>query len=340
MRQEAQAVYDRLMNDKEDFATVAKEVSQNKETASKGGMVEFFSRGTKEKPYEQAAMRLKEDGDISGIIELKDGFAILQRVARKEPVYKSLSSVKHDISTLLRDQKFKRTFADEAQQITRSLTETAFDDFIKEHHGKKEMIALVDRSEGNVASRLFALRREGEKACYIQDGNGYVIQLDEKVERKLPALTDIEDKVKHDYFKYKGAKALDRQLEKSRTEAVAAGDLVACDGSKISSTDFIHPDNKEKIADLVKQGFPENFVDLDHEGAMVAGKSEQGGVLVFLKNINNFSESAYAEKLKDSYRSAHQKHLSLFSRSYIASLYRTATIKINEELTKGKESPL
>ena len=107
---DAQEVEKLLLENPEKFEQYVKEYSTGK-NAAQGGLSEFFKRGTKEKALEQAAFRLKKDGDISSIVTLEKGYAIIQRVARKEVEYKPFSSVKTEIYNSLQQRKFSAQFS-------------------------------------------------------------------------------------------------------------------------------------------------------------------------------------------------------------------------------------
>jgi parvulin-like peptidyl-prolyl isomerase len=67
----------------EDFATVAKEVSDDEATASKGGELGWVFRGQKGDAFDEVAFSL-DPGQIGGPIKMDDGYAIIQ-VEEKDP---------------------------------------------------------------------------------------------------------------------------------------------------------------------------------------------------------------------------------------------------------------
>jgi len=66
-----------------DFEAIAKQVSQDKKTASKGGYVGVFGISTYEKAFEDAAFSLTTDGEISKPFASQAGWHILKRISRK-----------------------------------------------------------------------------------------------------------------------------------------------------------------------------------------------------------------------------------------------------------------
>ncbi|MBB6611297.1 peptidylprolyl isomerase [Pontibacter sp. Tf4] len=70
----------------EDFATLAKQYSQDPGSAPAGGELGFFKKKELTPEYEAAALRL-EPGGISGIVESPFGFHLIQMIERKGQEY-------------------------------------------------------------------------------------------------------------------------------------------------------------------------------------------------------------------------------------------------------------
>ncbi len=66
----------------EDFATLARQYSEDPGSARNGGELGFVSRGTFVKEYEEAAFAL-EEGEISDIVQTQFGFHIIQLIERQ-----------------------------------------------------------------------------------------------------------------------------------------------------------------------------------------------------------------------------------------------------------------
>ncbi len=67
-----------------DFDKIARVESQDKSSAGKGGYIGFFGINRYEKPFEDAAFGLLNDGDFSEPVETSAGWHILKRVSKKE----------------------------------------------------------------------------------------------------------------------------------------------------------------------------------------------------------------------------------------------------------------
>lgn len=66
------------------FEALAKQYSQDKKTAKKGGNMGFFGIGKFDQRFEDAAFNLKNDGDYSKIVETKIGYHIIKRVSKQD----------------------------------------------------------------------------------------------------------------------------------------------------------------------------------------------------------------------------------------------------------------
>jgi peptidyl-prolyl cis-trans isomerase SurA len=80
-RQQLEELRKRIMAG-EDFATLAKQYSQDPGSAAAGGELGFFKKKELVPEYEAAALRL-EPGGISGIVESQFGFHLIQLIERK-----------------------------------------------------------------------------------------------------------------------------------------------------------------------------------------------------------------------------------------------------------------
>lgn len=341
LRQEAEKAYARVLSNPESFADVAKEVSQNKETAAKGGLVDYFVRGSKDKEYEKAMVRLKNDGEITGIVKTAEGFAIVQRVGRKEPIYSSLESVKKAIVTSLTEQKFRRTFAKDADRVVKERNEADLNTFISSHHGSKKNVGPIEKNKGSDYQRIFGLRNDGDSAVFIQDGKGMILTLQEKKARHLPAFSSMIEKITHDYEEDRAYLLLQDAMKKAQDMARNEGMLVTVDGSKIHTTDFISPENTEEVKKMVDQEeYPNDFIFMTFPGQMMSASTKKGGILIRVDELKKEDASLYSEKKLtaegESYKTIHN----LFTSACLASLFRTATIRINEELIHGKDNLL
>lgn len=77
------SVYEKLQ-DGQEFDALAKEFSQDKATANKGGFLGFFGINQYEKPFEDAAFALENNNDFSAPFKTSAGWHIVKRLEKKE----------------------------------------------------------------------------------------------------------------------------------------------------------------------------------------------------------------------------------------------------------------
>jgi len=88
----------------EDFATLAKENSDDPGSKVKGGDLDFFGKGMMVKEFEEAAFKL-EPNHVSDLVETQFGYHIIKVTDRKEPGLTPFDKVKAEIIEDLKDTK-------------------------------------------------------------------------------------------------------------------------------------------------------------------------------------------------------------------------------------------
>jgi len=98
-----------------DFAALAQQKSQGP-SAANGGDLGYFARGQMVAPFEAAAFALAP-GEISGIVETRFGFHLIQLVDRKAPLQSEEKDVSEKIRTYLLQQKYRRAVEDAVARL-------------------------------------------------------------------------------------------------------------------------------------------------------------------------------------------------------------------------------
>ncbi len=109
-----EAALKRVKTDKEDFAKVAKEVSDDG-SAAKGGDLGLFGPGQMVKPFEDAAYALKV-GEISDVVKTQFGFHIIKVEEIKEASTKKIEEVRTEIADELYKDSVKNDKANALAQ--------------------------------------------------------------------------------------------------------------------------------------------------------------------------------------------------------------------------------
>ncbi len=116
--QKAQAILDEL-NAGADFATLAKEKSQDLGSAAEGGSLGWIEPDTMDPAFEAAAFALTEKGQVSGLVKSDFGYHIIRLDDIKAPVVKPYSEVEQAIKQELIDQQALDSFYAKQSELER-----------------------------------------------------------------------------------------------------------------------------------------------------------------------------------------------------------------------------
>ncbi|RKP57144.1 hypothetical protein D7Z26_03950 [Cohnella endophytica] len=103
-KEEAEAVLAELKAGK-DFATLAKEKSQDTGSKDNGGDLGFFGKGVMNSGFETAAFALAK-GEMSGVVEAESGFHIIKVTDVKEAVIPAYDDVKEKVKDAYYQEKY------------------------------------------------------------------------------------------------------------------------------------------------------------------------------------------------------------------------------------------
>lgn len=334
--EKAQKIHAEIVKDPKQFAVIASKESEDKSQVERGGLLPWFKRGDKEAAFDKAAFTLKENGAISDVITTSQGFEIIQRVDKKMAVYKTLANVKKDISATLMQQKFGEQFVREM----RGIIEHAKSDEhnlpkIMESKGfKAQKVQEIVRDDKNWGKVLFGMRTKNDTDVYIENGAGFVVQLTDIVPAYLPSLDTVKDVVTYDLHEKRAMQKMEKitkeALEKAKTTAlnVLKDDFHA----SLATTPFIAKSDSQSLADLKKKQVPvDQLFQLENVGAVGMAFGGRDGYIFKLEEIKPLAQDSL-EKQKSEVKSAlEQEQSRLFTAGFVASLYRSATIEINQQ---------
>jgi peptidyl-prolyl cis-trans isomerase C len=102
-RQELVIIQERIKKG-EDFAALAKELSKDPGSASRGGDLNFFQRGQMVGPFDKVAFELKP-GEVSDIVETQFGYHLIKVTDKKAAGTMSYDEVKDRIMQFLKQEK-------------------------------------------------------------------------------------------------------------------------------------------------------------------------------------------------------------------------------------------
>ncbi len=112
----AEEIHQRLIKG-EDFAKVAKEVSQDPGSAPQGGDLGFFGKGVMDKVFEDRVFSLKA-GELSESVRSAFGFHIIKLAEIKPAVTKIFAEVRPDLAKELQLRKAQQMFFEKTESLT------------------------------------------------------------------------------------------------------------------------------------------------------------------------------------------------------------------------------
>jgi peptidyl-prolyl cis-trans isomerase D len=107
----------------EDFATVAKEASEDLASAEEGGDLGFFGTGVMDPVFEKTVFDLAAVNDVSKVVKSSFGFHIIKLTGIKAAEQKPLKEVKEKVIAALKNSKIEELFI----QTNDIITEKAFE---------------------------------------------------------------------------------------------------------------------------------------------------------------------------------------------------------------------
>lgn len=101
----------------EDFATVAKELSQDSGSASDGGDLGYFGKDVMEPAFEEATFALQKLGDVSEPVKTEFGYHLIKLTDIREPKGQSFAEAKETVEKSYRRQQAESVFYEQAEQL-------------------------------------------------------------------------------------------------------------------------------------------------------------------------------------------------------------------------------
>jgi peptidyl-prolyl cis-trans isomerase SurA len=147
-------IYDKLQQG-EDFAELAKQYSDDKGSASKGGELPVFSTGRMVASFEDAAFSLKEDGEISKPVLTEFGWHIIKRISLK------------DLGTY--DEEYERIKAKVARDSRSNKSKETMISRIQKEYGFKENLKAKDAFAKVLDDSFFEAKWDVKKAEKLND---------------------------------------------------------------------------------------------------------------------------------------------------------------------------
>ncbi|MEX1081433.1 MAG: SurA N-terminal domain-containing protein [Halofilum sp. (in: g-proteobacteria)] len=119
-REEAQRLRERIVDGEADFATMAREHSDDPGSADQGGDLGFVGRDSMVPPFQEALFSLEDEGAISEPVRTSFGFHLIKLIevrGEDESETESFEQARDQIEREIRRQKAERLFRDRAEML-------------------------------------------------------------------------------------------------------------------------------------------------------------------------------------------------------------------------------
>jgi parvulin-like peptidyl-prolyl isomerase len=110
LQKKAQDILKQATLDPNNFDKLAKQYSEDLQTAKKGGDLDFFSYDDMTKPFAEAAFSCKPSNVCDKVVKTDYGFHIIKVTDRKEAGMVPFDEVKEEIKTKLTQEKRNKAF--------------------------------------------------------------------------------------------------------------------------------------------------------------------------------------------------------------------------------------
>ncbi len=124
-RAKAQALLEQLRAKPATFAELARKNSEDSVSAERGGDLDFFGREDMKPSFDKAVFALKNEGDLSDVVETEFGFHIIQLTGKRGGEKRGLDTVRAEIESELRAELAQKKYTEAAVDFSNMVYEQA-----------------------------------------------------------------------------------------------------------------------------------------------------------------------------------------------------------------------
>lgn len=336
------------------FAELAQKHSQDTVSSGKGGVVDFFAKGTHDKEFEQVAFRLKENGDISSVTKTAQGYEIVQLVDRVKAGEKSFDDVKEEIIKGMRLRRAASSIRTDLESVVRGAAEdaTLLERFVKKHDLKEVETDWLEAQDGKEASvdgmlakKIFTAGKREKSVGFFNFEDKYVVYQCVGVEKsQIPAFAHVKDKVLERH-RSEEADALARNTLKGirvnvLDKKMSFEDAVLEHGGKLVTTKSATKAGSAKELAWLDAGMREKLFALTDTNQVFEHKHKDEYFLAVLKEMSGPEGSDLETKCAQIIKQEKFKVQKAQSSAFIASLHRNAKIDTDRRILDGKSTDM
>jgi hypothetical protein len=201
-----------------------------------------------------------------------------------------------------------------------------FSNFIEKKKAQYKEYKNHHSSPDSLKRRIGELA-EGKRTVYLEEGKGFIIEVETIKPSHAQPFEVVQKKVAEDYYHDQAVQALKNDMKEAEKIMPNSKDLEKSFSIKIEKLKKITA--QADVSSLTQKGIPLQFFKLTQPLTFKSVVTPEGGFMVLLETIDPFNEALFAEHQKDIKKQLMQEHMALFMSSFIASLEKNATIKVN-----------
>lgn len=344
---EINKIADRI-NNGEEFATVAKETSQDPGSSENGGDLGWISKGDMVEAFDEKLFEMNE-GDVSEPVLSSFGYHIIKLNEIKSPEMQSLEESRETLIAELKQEKAEQQFLTQADELYTTIIDA---DNVLELASETSGLPLQTtelfargRGVGIAANQNFStmafsdsIKTDGEISEMIDLGENHIayIQLAKHNAPVIKPLEEVSDAITN---KIKSEKSLEfakqevmKYIDKINANEISMNDLsTELEKTVVEAQDVERVGSKQPF-NLVKNVFALKY-SAENNDATYVESSNNSFAIVKLKSVVNADTSAISEDESDNIASQIQR--TAINNEVInmtAELRNDASITINEKI--------
>lgn len=341
-RAEAESVLKRIQAG-EDFAAVAREVSDDPVSAEEGGSLGLIQRGQLEGPFEDALFAMQE-GEITGPVQSDFGFHIIRLDDIKAPELPAFEDIRDELAADYRVEQARSAFDDAIQQLADATfrndesLEVAAEELgleIKRIDGVTRNSGTGPAGEAVVREALFSVDvlQDGRNSdpVRINDDHVVVVRVADHHPAEPKPLADVASEVRQQLIAERATELAQEKAE-AVLESARAGktlaDVAAAEGLTFRDESVTYrrtPDISARYAEaLFSAAYPAE------EATLAMASVENGDYVVFRLNEvlpGNYAGLTASEQ-ETRQRSLRQREASAATAAYLAEMRNSADVVI------------
>jgi peptidyl-prolyl cis-trans isomerase D len=348
--EKAKDLHKQLIENTDKFAEFAKKYSQDSKTASKGGLTDFFERGTFDADFEKTAFKLKEVGGISDIIKTTDGYEIIQLIERVSASEKPLDVVRDDIVKTIKAKKSVTSLKGDIERVLHEAKKDvdAIDRFVVKNGLATKTSAWLGQKDtagyelkNKLAEKLFATRKkQSVQGSFVDEEKHVLYRLTDIQESFIPKFDEIKNDVVDDYFQDKAETEIKATVKKARREffdkKATLADLSSTLNLKLIETDLVKKDDKidefKDIPNLKAKAFA-----LTDKAQLLKHEHKSDYNLIQMTKMEEVEMDEFATVRDKTLKDVKERNINPYLGAFIASLQRNAKIEKSEKLQGTQE---